>query len=301
LADALARVEQRVTEGSSLAAALQAEDGLFSGVTIGIVRAGERGVGLAVALERAAVELEVRAALLARIRAALAYPLLLAGVGTASIVFITAFVVPRFVTLLGDLGTSLPLATRLLIGASDALRHFGWLLVLLGVGGVAALGQWIAAHRATWHAWLLELPLVGGIRHALATARVGRTLSTLLATGTPALAAIGVSEDAAGDAAIAERLRAARERVAEGASLSAALGATRALTEGALHLLTIGEQSGRLPALLEKAAELEEQEAERRLKVVVTALEPMLIVGFAGVVAFVAAALLQAIYGIAPR
>ncbi|HXH81321.1 MAG TPA: type II secretion system F family protein, partial [Candidatus Tectomicrobia bacterium] len=151
-----------------------------------------------------------------------------------------------------------------------------------------------------WHHWLLGLPLVGSIRHALATARVGRTLSALLGTGTPALAALAVAREAAGDEAIAERLGRARDRVAEGASLSDALAATGAVTENAVQLAALGEGSGRLPILLAKAADLEEQTAERRTKVLVTLLEPALIVGFAGIVAFVAAALLQAVYTVRP-
>ncbi|TMD02346.1 MAG: hypothetical protein E6J01_17950 [Chloroflexi bacterium] len=208
--------------------------------------------------------------------------------------------VPRFASLLGDLGQSLPTATRLLLVISDGVRRFGVILILLVVAGVAAAVKLTADRQAAWHGCLLRLPLIGPIRHAFAGARSARTLGALLSTGTPALAALDIARDAAGDAAIAMRLLDAKGRVAEGAALSAALGATQALRLAAQQLAVIGDQSGRLPRLLAKAADLEDAEAERRLKTLVAVLEPALILVFAGVVAFVAAALLQAVYSLRP-
>ena len=300
LREAVERVGTRVREGASLGSALGAEQALLSGVTIGLVRAGERGVGLGPALTQAAAQLEREADTAARIRGALAYPSLLAAVGTLSIAVIVIFVVPRFVTLLGDLGQTLPLATRILIAVSSALRQLGLVLFTVAIGGAVLLGRLARDRPEAWHQWLLTLPLIGRIRHALATARACRTLGALLGTGTPALPALAIATDAAADAAIGARLARARSQVAEGASLSSALTMTHAITESALQLVSIGEGSGRLPALLAKAAELEEREAERRLRTLVTLLEPALILAFAGLVAFVAAALLQAVYSLRP-
>jgi general secretion pathway protein F len=257
-------------------------------------------VGLAQALAQAGAQLERDAETAARVRAALAYPALVAGVGALSVTFIVTIVVPRFASLLGDLGQDLPLATRVLVSLSDVLRH-AWPVLLGGLAAAVVLvGKLIAHHRIAWHAWLLDVPLVGAVRHGLATARVGRTLAALLATGTPTLQALSVAREAAGDAGVADRLARTRDRVAEGAPLSQALGATGALTENAVQLAALGEGSGRLPVLLAKAADLEEQSAERRLKMLVSLLEPGLIVAFAGMVAFVAAALLQAVYAVRP-
>jgi type II secretory pathway component PulF len=300
LREAVARVAARVREGSSLAAALAAEGGLFTPVTIGLVRAGEKGVGLAVGLMEAAADLEARAETGARLRAALAYPTLLAVVGTLSVAFIVMVIVPRFVALLGDLEQALPLATRVLVAVSDVVGRYG---VFIGAGVVCAVavgGYVIAERLAAWHAWLLRLPLIGPIRHASATARAARTLGALLGTGTPALTALDAAREAVGDQAIAGRLGSARDRVAEGSGISAALTATGALTRTALQLATIGEGSGRLPELFARAADLEARETERRIKTLVTFAEPALILAFAGLVAFVAAALLQAVYSLRP-
>ena len=299
LREAMVHTKSRVREGASLGAALAAE-GLFSGVTIGLIRAGERGVGLGAALEQAAAQLEREAETLARIRGALAYPLLLATVGAVSVGVIVLFVVPKFVALLADLEQSLPLATRLLVATSELARRFGIPLLGLTAAGVIGGLRLVRERRTAWHVWLLRLPLLGAIRHALATARTSRTLAALLGSGTPALAALAIAQEASGDGAVAERLARARDQVAEGVALSAALSATGALTATALQLAAIGERSGSLPSLLAKAAELEEREAERRLKTLVTFLEPALILAFAGLVAFVAAALLQAVYSLRP-
>jgi type II secretory pathway component PulF len=180
------------------------------------------------------------------------------------------------------------------------LQHYGIFLAVLAVAVVLGLLHAINERRAAWHALLLDLPLVGPLRHSLATARVARTLGALLGTGTPALAALATAREAVGDAAVAERLDAARARVAQGTGLTTALETSRVITSSAIQLSAIGEESGKLPGLLAKAADLEEQDAERRLKTLVSFLEPLLIVAFGGVIAFVAAALLQAVYALRP-
>jgi general secretion pathway protein F len=300
LQSALQRIGARVHEGASLGAALAAEESSFSGVAIGLVRSGERGMGLSAALASAAAQLEREADLAARIRAALAYPCLLALIGGVSVAVIVIFIVPRFASLLGELGQSLPTATRLLLEMSAAVRQYGVVLASVTIAGFAALMKVAAQNRARWDDWLLRLPVIGPIQHAFAGARSARTLGALLETGTPALVALEVAREAAGNAAIAMRLLDAKARVAEGVALSSALGATQALRPAAQQLAVIGDQSGRLSRLLAKAADLEDAEGERRLKTLVAVLEPALILLFAGVVAFVAAALLQAVYSLRP-
>lgn len=300
VAEALARVRTKVREGAALATALAAEPAVANGVTVGLIRAGERGVGLEAALAQAAAELEREAEAVARIRAALAYPVLLAVMGTISVAVIVLFVVPRFAAILGDLGQALPPATRILIAVSGFARHDAWILAAGFAATAVALGPELARHRLAVHRLLLDMPVVGSLRHALATARVTRTLAALLETGTPALAALAIAAESAGDEAVAERLAEARAAVAEGRALTMALDRARALTPAALPLVAIGEQSGRLAPLLAKAAAIESQRAERALRGLVGLLEPALIIAFAGVVAFVAAALLQAVYSVRP-
>jgi len=302
LRDTLATARTQLREGRSLSQALAGGRGVVPGVVIGMVRAGERGSQLAAALDQVATHLEQEADLVACVRQALAYPLLLAVTGTVSVLAIGTVVVPRFADLLGDLGQALPLATRLLLAGSRLLSRFWSALLVCGVAlGIAArqaLGR--PPLRRRLEDALLRTPLLGRVRAALATARVARALGGMLRAGMPLLAALDAAREAAGDLAVSARLERARERVAQGAPLAASLERERALSPAALQLLAVGESSGRLGDMALRAGDLAAQEADRGLKTLITVLEPALIVAFGGLVAFTAAALLQAVYSLRP-
>lgn len=302
LRQTLAAAREELRQGKSLAQALAAGRGAVPGVVLGMIRAGERGSQLGRALEHVATHLEQEAELVARVRQALAYPLLLAVAGTASVLVIGTVVVPRFADLLGDLGQDLPLATRILLAGSGFLSRFWMPLVALGAAAVWAVVEWARrpAGRLRLDAALLSLPAVGELRHALATARVTRALGGMLRSGLPLLAALDAAREAAGDLAVAARLARTRERVAEGAPLAGSLEREAALSHSALQLLAVGESSGQLGEMSLRAGDLAAQEAERGLKTLVTILEPGLIIVFGWLVAFVAAALLQAVYSLRP-
>jgi len=288
--------------GETFAQGLGATRGVVPGIVVGMVRAGERGSQLPVALAQVATHLEQEAELIARVRQALAYPLLLGVVGVASVLVIGTVIVPRFAELLGDLGQDLPPATRILLVGSSLLSHY-WFLLIPALAMALALAIEMlrrpVSRRRIEHA-LLTMPVIGPVRLALATARVARALGGMLAAGMPLLAALDAAREAAGDLAVAERLVRARERVTEGAPLSASLEREGALAPSALQLVQVGESSGRLADMARRAGDLAAQEAERGLKTLVTFVEPALIVAFGGLVAFVAAALLQAVYSIRP-
>ena len=302
LRDALADARTRLLQGDGLAKAFAAARGVMPGIVLGMLRAGERGSQLPLALEQVAKHLEQEAELVARVRQALAYPLLLAVVGVASVLVIGTVIVPRFVDLLGDLGQELPPATRILLVGSSLLSHY-WFLLIPAVAGLVALGVEVTRRpvsRRRIEEALLAAPLIGPVRLALATSRIARALGGMLAAGMPLLAALDAAGEAAGDVAAAARLGRARERVAAGAPLTASLEREAALAPGALQLVQVGESSGRLADMARRAGDLAAQEAERGLKALVTLVEPALIVAFGGLVAFVAAALLQAVYSIRP-
>jgi len=302
LRETLAAARTRLHEGYSFAQALGAGQGVVPGIVLGMLRAGERGSQLPLALEQVAKHLEQEAELVARVRQALAYPLLLAVVGVASVLVIGTVIVPRFGELLGDLGQDLPAATRVLLEGSTLLSHYWFLLVPAIAGGIAFGGEvhrWPTIRLSVDEA-LLRTPLVGPVRLALATSRIARALGGMLAAGMPLLAALEAAREAAGDRAVADRLGRARERVTQGAPLSASLAREGVLAASALELVQVGESSGRLAEMARRAGDLAAQEAERGLKTLVTLVEPALVVTFGGLVAFVAAALLQAVYAIRP-
>jgi general secretion pathway protein F len=302
LRQTLSAARERLRDGASFANALNLGRGVVPALVIGMIRAGERGSQLGTALDQISAHLEQEADLVARVRQALTYPLFLAIAGTASVLVITTVVVPRFAAILGDLGQQLPPATRLLLGMSHMLTQF-WIPLLVIVVTTTWSGiEWIRrpAGRRQVEELLLKLPFVGSVRRALATARVMRALGGMLRAGMPLLPALGAARDAAGDLAIADRLERSRERVVQGAPLASALEREGALSASALQLIKVGESSGRVADMAWNAGNLAAQEAERGLRTLVTVLEPALIVALGGLVAFTAAALLQAVYSLRP-
>jgi len=285
-----------------LANALSIGRGVVPAVVLAMIRGGERGSQLGAALDQVAVHLEQEADLVARVRQALTYPLVLAIAGVASVIVITTVVVPRFAAILADAGQQLPIATRLLLGASQLLAHFWIPLVAIIAVVIWTAIEWLRrpAGRKQLEETLLRLPFIGAVRQALATARVMRALGGMLRTGMPLLPALEAAREAAGDLAVSERLARARERVIQGAALAPALEREGAISPSALQLMIVGESSGRVAEMALNAGNLAAQEAERGLRTLVTALEPALVIAFGGLVAFTAAALLQAVYSLRP-
>ena len=302
LRDTLLLARGRLHEGASLAQALSGSRGAIPAVVLGMVRAGEQGSQLAPALEQVATHLEQEADLLAHVRQALMYPLLLGLAGVASVGVITLVVIPRFAAILNDVGQQLPTSTRLLLAASSFAMRFWIPLLASAAGGIWACAEWLRrpAGLRRCQEILLQTPIIGAVRRSLATARVTRALGGMLRAGMPLLPALDAAREAAGDLAIADRLARSRERVAQGSSLTAALEREAPLMPNALQLLAVGESSGRMAEMALTAGNLAAQDAERGLRALVTVLEPALIVGFGGLVAFTAAALLQAVYSLRP-
>lgn len=302
LAAVLPAIRQAIHEGSSLTRALEQTPLAIPEVVLGVVRAGERGSGLAAAIRHAAELTEQSAANAAALRSALVYPATLAVFGTATVCLLVGTVLPRFALILSDLGQSLPPTTRLVLGAA-AFARVSLLpsLVVLIVASIA-WRAWVATDlgRLRWDGLLLRLPLAGDVLMASATASFCSALAALLESGVPVVAALPSAARATGNAALVARLTATRTAVEEGSRLSAALVAHEASTSVVDRLVKAGEESGRLGAMLAHAARIERERAMRRLQSAVRMIEPSLIVVFGGIVALVAAALLQALYSARP-
>ncbi len=299
---ALPDLRHRVAQGEHLAAALGASRVPLPSDVIGVIQAGEGGSGLAAAVERAAQLLEARAATRAALRNALAYPSILAVAGSASVALLVGVVLPRFAALLADAGQALPASTRLVL-ALGAVMHAAFVPGLFVLaGGVALWRTWIARPTGMerWHRLLLDAPVVGPIRRSAAAAGACSVLAALLDAGVPLAAALPHAARATGDSAIAVRLLAARRRIAAGQGIASACGAEDALTPAAVRLVRLGEETGRLAGMLAHAATVESAQALQRVQRAIRVIEPGLILLFGGLVMMVAAALLQAMYGLRP-
>ena len=301
-ASTVATLQPALRDGRSLSAAFDESPARLPSVIVGIVRAGEASGAVPGALRAAAEMSESSAATMSAIRAALAYPAVLALAGGASIAILATVVLPRFATILEDLGQKLPPSTRMVLGFTSLVSRWGPLALLLA-SVACGLFRWRVsrqAGRTTVHAILLRIPVIGPVRHAASTSRACAAMAALLDAGISMPSALLHSASAAGDAAVSARVLVARECVIAGRALWTALEETAAFTTASLRLIRAGEETGSLRVMLAHASKLERERAMDGVRRLVRLLEPALILLFAGVVAFVAASLLQAIYSVHP-
>ncbi|MCU0647279.1 MAG: type II secretion system F family protein, partial [Gemmatimonadaceae bacterium] len=290
-----------VLAGRPLSSALIEGGGAVPALLPAMTAAGEQSGGLGTALGRVADDLEERAELASQVRAALLYPAVLAVAAVVGVTLLLTLVVPRFAAIITGSGQTLPWSTRLLLGISGLLAQWWWVLLPACALGVVLSVRWVRAPagRAWWHAARLRWPLVGTLEESMSAARVLRTMALLLPTGVPLLTALEVAQRGVGNDVLAARVAGATRRLRDGATLGDAFAG--ALPPLAVQLLAAGERGGDLGALSARAAQHFEQATRRHLRSAVALVEPAIIVLFGGLVAFVALAMLQAIYGINAR
>lgn len=291
-----------VRNGQGLSVALASAPLLIPQIVIGIVRAGEEAGGSAAAVRRAADHMEEIEAARAALRSALAYPLAVAVAGSAAIVLMTTVVLPRFERLLSDLGQSLPWSTRVVLSAAGAVRSGALPVVVIAALLAVTVPRVLSepARRRRLDALLLDLPLLGQLRLSIATSRFCGALAALLESGVPLRLGLLQAGHVIHDTELLGRLAVGREAISGGASIGRTFGDLAIVTPTAARLAAAGEETGGLASMLAFAARLERSRSERTLNTLVRLLEPALIVCFAGIVALVAAALLQAVYSVKP-
>ena len=302
LEEGIGEIRRAVQRGATLADGLAGMQTAPPAVVLGMIRAGERGGQLGSTLQAVADHLEREAELIGRVKQALAYPILLTVVGTGTILVIGAVILPRFAALIQDAGQALPFATRLLLGGSRLLTHAGWWLLAGFAMCVAGAHEWWSrpGGRRRLDRWVVTMPRVGPLLERFSGARVARALAGMLQAGMPLLPALDGAGLASGNTELEARLHRARDRVARGEPLAGALRREEALPGALIPLIGLGEQTGQLARMARRAGDLAAREAERTLAALVGILEPVLILAFGGLVAFVAAALLQAVYSLRP-
>lgn len=293
-------IQERVRQGQRLVSALAEHPRCFGELYCGVIAAGERSGRLAEAFQRLADYLDRQAELRSRLLGVLLYPAIMVAAGSAAVLLLVLFVIPRFAVILGDVGGTLPWTASMLLWLADIVSKGWWLAALAGAAVIAAvtLHRQTATGRVVQDVWLLRLPVVGSLRARLATERVARTLAGALAGGIPLLEALDIAGDAAGDAAFRRELVLSVEGVRRGEPLSLTLRRGRVFPELAVQMIAAGEESGRVVPLLEHVASAYRTETEQQLRSLVAVVEPVIIVVFGGLVGFVALALLQTIYGI---
>ncbi len=298
--DAITDVRERVRRGDALAPSLAVFPTLFTPLYCGIVRAGERSGDVDGAFARLAAQLDREEQLRGRVLTATLYPVLLAVAGACAVGVLLLVVLPQFTTLLTEAGAALPRSTRLLVSLSALLAR-SWPLLLAGVLGAAAALFWMQATpegQRVRARLLLSLPLVRTLRRQILGARMARLLGALLGGGAPLYSALGDVVASLDDPIARDETGLVRQRVREGASLRAAIAASPLFPAVLTQLVGVGEESSQLREFLFKAADILDERAERTAQRLATLAEPTLIVIFGAIVALIAFALLQAIYGI---
>ena len=293
----MAAVRAEVNAGSSLGRALAQFPNEFPAIDRAVIAAGEQGGQLGAVLEHLANELEAQQQLRAKLLAAALYPAIVTLVAIAIVVFLLTSVVPQVAQVFAGSQRQLPLLTRAMLGLSTLLREWGWLIVLLLAGGTLALRAALRqqALRLRWDAAWLRLPVIGRLARAYNTARLASTLAMLSAAGVPILKALQAAADTLSNQALRADALEALVQVREGAPLALAL-SRRERFPGLLAMFArLGEQTGQLPLMLQRAAQQLANDVQRRAMALATVLEPLLIVAMGALVMVIVLAVLMPI------
>lgn len=294
----IADIRDAVRGGSALSTALERQHGTFSRLYVNMVRAGEAGGSLHETLQRLAEYLERSRALRGRVINALIYPAILLFMVGGSVLFLLGYVVPQFAAMYESLDAELPFFTKIILAVGTFVNDW-WILLLV----LPALLLWWfdrkrrdPEFRARFDEWLLRQKFVGQLVARLETARLARTLGTLLRNGVPLLTALGISRNVLGNLVLAADVESAANEVKGGVGLSTALGRGKRFPRLALQMIQVGEESGALDAMLLKTADTFETETGLALDRMLAALVPVVTILLAGVVMVVILAVLIPIY-----
>ncbi len=290
----LAAVRAEVLGGQPLAASLERYPTSFPETYRALVHAGEHSGELATVMVSLADYLERRQATRQSAGLALLYPAIVAAVALCIVVGLLTYVVPQVVEVYAHSRQTLPLLTRMLLWASEALQgklvHAA--VLLLALGAVLRLAYQREPVRKGWHARLLRLPLVGPLLLGLDTARLASTLGILSAGGVPLLQALAAGARVVRNTALREAVEQAQQRVREGTSLHRALAASGRFPVIFVHLVASGEASGRLAHMLAQAGRQQEVENDARIRLLTGVLEPALILAMGALVLLIVVAIL---------
>ncbi|MDF0541532.1 type II secretion system inner membrane protein GspF [Sphingobium sp. H39-3-25] len=283
------RVHGGVLEGRRLADALGAEPRSFPALFRAMISAGESSGSLPTIMERLAELMERQAAIRSKVTTAIAYPSVLALFAVCVVVALMMFVVPKVVEQFDTIGQSLPLLTRIVIGISDVLTGWWWLiamvLVLVGLGAWQALKREGVRYR--FDAGLLRLPVIGRLIRDLHAARMARTLSTMVASRLPVMEGLALTAQTVHNRVLRKASDDIVESIRGGGSLSAALRRSGVFPPLLVYLAASGEAAGRLDTMLERAADYLEREFDTFTSTALAMLEPIIIILMGGIVAVI--------------
>jgi type IV pilus assembly protein PilC len=279
------QVARNVEAGSTLADALRRHPRTFDDLFTNLVEVGEAGGILDVVLQRLSAYIEKAAALKRKVKAAMVYPSAIIGVAIMVVIFMLTFVIPTFAQMFKDLGADLPLPTKVVLWLSTFVRTYILLIIAGMIGCVLALRSYYRTEggRATIDALMLKLPIFGTLIRKVAVARFTRTLGTLVQSGVPILDGLRITARTAGNKVVEKAVLQCRAAVTEGKTLAEPLRVSGVFPPMVTQMISVGEQTGALDAMLSKIADFYDDEVDTAVSTLTSLLEPIMIV-FLGVV-----------------
>jgi len=294
LGAALRDIESELRQGQPFSDAAEKHKKIFEPMFINMVRAGEAGGNMEETLERLAEHFEKQHQTRQKIKSAMAYPIVVGIVAVAVVIFMLVSVVPTFVGMFADFGADLPAITQFVMDASAFMQRFWWLILLIAL--VIGITFNLLNNRKQTRYYLdllkLRMPIFGKMLQKAALARMTRTLSSLFSSGVPILQALSIVEKVVENEVIARVIKASREELARGGSLTGPMVAHWAFPPLTTQMIAIGEETGSLDAMLSKVAEFYEKEVENSTDQLKSLIEPLMIVFLAGIVGVIVLAIM---------
>ncbi len=287
-----------IREGSSFSDSLQKHPKIFPKLYINMVRAGEAGGVLDVVLEKLNEFLESIKELKDHVFSAMIYPVILIITGGLSIIVLLTYVLPKFTTIFGELGTSLPLSTQILLTFSGALKSYWWIFLLAAAAGVLIFKTYVKSDTGKYKWDAFKLRMMGDVIRKLETARFCRTLGTLLKSGVPLLQALNNAKEVLSNRVIASAIDTVAKGAKEGKGITIPLANANVFPPLALSMIKVGEETGQLENMLMKVAATYEKSLRVAIKRFVSFIEPAMILGMGIIIGFIVLSMLMAIFSI---
>ena len=301
LAKTIGNVRDDVERGSSLSASMSKHPKVFNPLFVSMVRAGETGGQLDVVLNRVADNFEADYKLRSKIKSAMTYPVVVAGIAGILVTIMLLFVVPTFAKMFVGLGGELPLPTKILMSLSNSAKFLVPAGLFFSVVGFIVFKKARAANaelRLKWDTLKIKVPVFGDLFQKVAVSRFARTLALLLRAGVPVLQALDIVSEATGNEVLARAATDVKESVRSGESMSAPLSRHTVFPPMVVQMMAVGEDTGALDDMLDKISDFYDQEVESTTESLTALLEPVMIAVLGGIVGAMVIALYMPMFKI---